>query len=213
MAKASNWERLLRLLRGGEPPRKRRAGLSRRQLAFRLFDAGESHHSASEQLNIKEETCRRYYHAWKKLPADLEQMVRVAEGMLRSPQDRDMFVHESAKTLDLPPEEVEQILLRPWGARSIILACHGLKKIVPAPSEKEKAALNWLLAELTSSGNSIKDVLRAYETREKLRHEVIEQARAMFDPDRLSSEQKEAIMNIVRHGCPKETGPPKAYLI
>lgn len=113
-------------------------GLSQRQRCFEEFDKGKDWMLVAKEFHIKPTTCRRYYQTWKKLPKEFESVYRHMVLALKDPNVRSSAVNAFSHQLGLAPDEVEQILLRPWGLRSLLLARFGLKKIeVRHPEDKK----------------------------------------------------------------------------
>jgi hypothetical protein len=76
------------------------------------------------------------------MPLDFEKEIRGAEKSIRQPESRARFIKVASRALRISPDEVERILLRPWGVRSITLIRLGLKKYRPC----SRASVNKALA-------------------------------------------------------------------
>jgi len=166
----------------------------------------------AEEFDIKLETCRRYYQTWKKMPPDFERVVRDVSKVVHHPGDKSQFADEASQALGISPEEVQQILLRPWGLRSILLASCGLFHIEPAPTEKEKAALLRMRSDIIRSGMTVEQALSSYEAKAMLDEKITEAAKKLFDPEKLSESQMAAIKRIVDEakGNRRKPGSPGA---
>jgi len=142
-------------------PKLDKYGRSNRQLCFDEFDNGKNWHQVAKEHEVNTSTCRRYYQSWKKLPDQFEFIYQQMIRFNKEPGKRNEMIKGLSLKLNLDPEEVEQIMLRPWGLRSLLLATYGLKKINVKRSEREKAALLRMEREIRKRGLSIEKI--AYE--------------------------------------------------
>ncbi len=133
-------------------------GLSIRQRAFHLFNRGISWQKAAVALSGKPETIRRYHQTWKKLPRYLEPFLEKLSNTLKIPEEKSKVLKTLSTKLGIPVPQVEQILLRPWGLRSLVLSIYGVKTIVPSPKEKELASYAELRRLIIKSGRTPEEV-------------------------------------------------------
>jgi hypothetical protein len=184
------------ILRG--KPRSIGTELSLRQLCFREFDGEKGWKEVAREFKVTPETCRRYYQAWKKLPPHFEEVLRQTARIIRDPQTKKVFVIGLSRELAISPDMIEQILLRPWGLRSILLARFGLKRLNPTLNEKEKATLLNFMREVARSGRNVKDVLGILERRDAMRDDIVKEANRLFDPGTLTEEDLKMLKSLSR---------------
>jgi hypothetical protein len=161
-----------------------KAGHSQRRLCFDEFDNGKNWHEVAEEHGIKPNTCYRYYQTWKKLPEQFEQLYHDMIRLLKDPSGRNEVVKGISNKLNLMSEEVEQIMLRPWGLRSLLLACYGIKRIESKRSEKEKVALIRMERAIRKSGRSIEEIIRENEIVATLGDNILKIAREKIEKAR-----------------------------
>jgi len=171
-------------------PKRDEYGRSQRRVCFDEFDRGMGWQDVAQECGIKPTTCRRYYQTWKKLPEQFEQGYVHTLNLLKKAGERSSVVSGISSKLGLDPTEVEQILLRPWGLRSLLLACCGVKKIEIRRSESEKAALIRMERAIRKSGRSVKEVIQNIEITAKLKDDIVKMARDTISSNRNKEPQK-----------------------
>jgi len=170
-------------------PKRDEYGRSQRRLCFDEFDSGKNWVKVAKEHGIKATTCRRYYQTWKKLPKEFEDLYKDALNLLR--QNPLKMVRGLSIKLGLSPEEVEQILLRPWGLRSLLLACYGIKKIDVRTSESEQAALISMERAIRKSGKTIEQVIRENEAAAAMHDRVHKKVWGIMEPKAEDEGEKE----------------------
>ena len=162
-------------------PKRDEQGRSQRCLCLEEFDKKKSWQAVAKEHGIKPTTCRRYYYTWKKLPERFEERYREIIYRIKDTKNRHTVIKTISKQLGITPMEVEQILQRSWGLKSLLLACYGIKKMEVRLSEREKAALKGIEQDIWESGRSFEDVILKYEIFAAGKEKILEMTREKLE--------------------------------
>lgn len=192
---------------------------------FKLFEQGKRPVAVAEELKVDETTVSRYFRDWKRLGLHFERKYAYVKSLFeKTAPDRDGNIELFAKVLKIEKEEFETILCRPHGLRRLMTGKFYFPAHADIDHKRSVALeLALLISDhFTKNGGKFEDVyfaLKRYmQERKKYRQEedadieewnrwmefvhkvfgidIEKERRGRVKPDRLSEEERNAIMKL-----------------
>ena len=95
-------------------------GQSARSRAFELFEDGVQLNEISEEVGIKIQTVYKYHQQWMKNPHIEQQLKYFGELFKKTAPERNKSIDLFASACRITPDELEAILAKPHGLRSLL---------------------------------------------------------------------------------------------
>ena len=147
------------------PIKRDESGKSARSRAFKLFEDGIRFDEISEEVGIKIDTVYKYHQQWMK-NRQIEQQIKLAKELFKkTAPDRSKNIDLVTSALRITPDELEAILAKPHGLRSLVTQ----KFRLPAHDNMDHRlhisfAFALLISEhLTENGGKFQDVFVSFD--------------------------------------------------
>jgi hypothetical protein len=218
--------RLLRFKKSRKYPIKRDGeGLSLRARSFELFERGNRPGTVAEELKMPMPTACRYFRDWKRLGPNFERKLAYVQSLFKkNAPDRDKNIELFAGACEIPKEQFETILSQPHGLRRLMTGKFYFPAHANADHKRSVALeLALLISDhLVENGGKFEDIyfsLKRYmqenmKYREEEDADIKEENKWLefvhkilaadlkneqlgrVKPDRLSEEERDAIMRL-----------------
>ena len=198
------------------------SGRSARSRCFEMFKEQKPFNEIAKKVGVTSDTVRRYHRQWKQRP-NFEQQYIYLKGLIKkTAPDRERTIELIASGCGIPQEQLETILSQPHGLRRLMMGKFYFPARANADHKRYVALeLAILISEyLEKNGGKYEDVYFAFRrwmqenkkyreerdldieeenwatafTRKVLEAAVKEEQRGNIKPDRLSEEERNAIL-------------------